>query len=213
MLRGSLDCSAFFVLALPCCADEEQPAAAQEQQGRTYVQEQQQLKKAFLSAFDEEAPEGAGEDAFGSGVLQQRKRKQQQKLARKAAAGSDAGSSSGEEEGDDAEEGAAGGAGAGRDGNADAARVQQLLDGYFGRDAELDPKEKFLKRYILNKVRGTGVQYSGWRYSAVPAGSRLARCSSCFLRPGAPWCCVVCVSNMCCPLPACPAGLGGGGRR
>ena len=165
------------------------------------MQEQQQLKKAFLSAFDEEAPEGAGEDAFGSGVLQQRTRKQQQKLARKAAAGSDA------------EEGAAGGAGAGRGGNADAARVQQLLDGYFGRDAELDPNEKFLKRYILNKVRGTGVQYSGWRYSAVPAGSRLARCCSCFLRPGAPWCCVLCVSNMCCPLPACPAGLGGGGGR
>ena len=92
-------------------------------------------------------------------------------------------------------------------------RVQQLLDGYFGRDAELDPNEKFLKRYILNKVRGTGVQYSGWRYSAVPAGSRLARCCSCFLRPGAPWCCVLCVSNMCCPLPACPAGLGGGGGR
>ncbi|KAL4445294.1 hypothetical protein ABPG77_011119 [Micractinium sp. CCAP 211/92] len=106
---------------------------------RTYAQEQDELKRAFLSAFEEtEAGEAAdGEGGFGAGVLKQRADK-----ARKAAdraAGQDGG---GQEPG--------GGGGGG--GPADAeAKVQQLLDGYFGRDEELSKEDRFLKRYILNK--------------------------------------------------------------
>lgn len=118
-------------------ADEEELAGRAPP--RTYAQEQDELKRAFLSAFEEtEAGEAAdGEGGFGAGVLKQRADK-----ARKAAeraAGQDGG---GQEPG-----------GGGGGGTADAeARVQQLLDGYFGRDEELSKEDRFLKRYILNKV-------------------------------------------------------------
>lgn len=123
-------------------SDEGEPAAARPQP-RTYTQEQQDLKQAFLAAFEEnvEGGGGGGEggDGFGDGVLQQRPKKKKQRQA----AASDGSSDEGEGE-------EAAGAGAGQD---DEARVQQLLDGYFGRDAELSAEDKFLKRYILNKVR------------------------------------------------------------
>lgn len=129
-------------LTLLTSAEDEGPAAAakQQQQGRTYAQEQEELKKAFLSAFEEEAgAEGQGGDGFGSGVLQARKKKG----AAAAAEGSDT----------DDEAAGMGGDGAGEESEAAAAaRVQQLLDGYFGRDEQLSADDRFLKRYILNKV-------------------------------------------------------------
>lgn len=126
---------------MPPLADEERADGALP---RTYAQEQHELKKAFLTAFDEtEAGEGAdGEGGFASGVLKQRARK-----AKAAAAAEQAAEGAGE----GGEAGARGGAVA--DAPADPeARVQQLLDGYFGRDEQLSKEDRFLKRYILNKV-------------------------------------------------------------
>ena len=99
-----------------------------------YDQEQRDLKRAFLQAFEQEVggeegavgereTEGAGE--FGGGVLHQRKRAR----------------GDGEQDG-----------GAGRRG-ASGQQVAELLDGYFGRDEELGDADRFLKHYILNKVR------------------------------------------------------------
>lgn len=97
------------------------------------------MKNAFLSAFEEEVgAAGEGGEGFGSGVLQARKQK------KGAAAG-----------GSDAEDEAVGMEAGGEGGESEAAaaaRVQQLLDGYFGRDEQLSADDRFLKRYILNKV-------------------------------------------------------------
>ncbi|PSC75398.1 KRI1-like protein [Micractinium conductrix] len=111
-------------------------------QPRTYAQEQDELKQAFLSAFDEGEAAGADADSFGAGVLKERKRRAK---GRQQGGGNDGAEAAEEQE-------AGGGGGAAGRGGADAEdRVQQLLDGYFGRDEELSKEDRFLKKYILNK--------------------------------------------------------------
>ena len=102
------------------------------------------MKQAFLSAFDEGEAAGADADSFGAGVLKERKRRAK---GRQQGGGNDGAEAAEEQE-------AGGGGGAAGRGGADAEdRVQQLLDGYFGRDEELSKEDRFLKKYILNKVR------------------------------------------------------------
>ena len=118
--------------------EEDAAAGAGRRRGpavKTYGQEQEELKGAFLQAFEEEvgqeaaaAAGGDGEDEFG-GVLKRRHKPQR----------------------DDAE----GGAGEGQ-GGGEEARVQALLNGYFGADDALPEGDRFLKSYILNKVRRAG---------------------------------------------------------
>jgi protein KRI1 len=128
--------------AAEASSSDSEGTAGAGQQPRSYAQEQQELKQAFLQAFDEEVEGGgeeeeqaAGGEEFGAGVLQQRKKRQ------RAAAADDEGQE------DDAATAAAVGSV-----DPDEARVQQLLDGYFGREEEMTADDKFLKRYILNKV-------------------------------------------------------------
>lgn len=93
-----------------------------------------------------------GGDGFGAGVLQQRK-KQKQRQQRGEGSDSD----------DDAAADGGEGAAEGGDGGATAERVQALLDGYFGRDDQLSADDRFLKRYILNKVTSCcGWGEGGW---------------------------------------------------
>ncbi|KAL4428120.1 hypothetical protein ABPG75_002209 [Micractinium tetrahymenae] len=121
--------------------DSDEEEGAGKAPPRTYAQEQQELKKAFLTAFEETEAAAPGEDGFGAGVLKQRAKKGKAAAAAERAA---------EEDAEDGERGGGGRGGGG--GAADAeARVQQLLDGYFGRDEELSKEDRFLKRYILNK--------------------------------------------------------------
>lgn len=165
-------CAAMNCPLCPPAADDEAPAAAakQQQQGRTYVQEQEELKKAFLSAFEEEveAEGGDGGDGFGAGVLQARRQKK--------------GAAAAEAPGSDIEDEAAGmGGGEGEGGESEAAaaaRVQQLLDGYFGRDEQLSADDRFLKRYILNKVGG----WAGWRAGGEWLGGWRGWLARCFCR-------------------------------
>lgn len=100
-----------------------------------------------------------GADGFGSGVLQQRRRQ----AAAAAAAAAKRGSGGGEEEGSESseEEEEDGGGGGGQQGGA-SGRVQELLDGYFGRDDQLSADDRFLKRYILKKACWRGGWWDVW---------------------------------------------------
>ena len=146
----------------PGPADEEGPSGRAPPQ--TYAEEQEDLKRAFLSAFEEaEGGEGGGGDgAFGAGELKQRAGK--------------AGKAADQAAGEGARAAAPGGGGGG--GAADTeARVQQLLDGYFGRDEELSKEDRFLKRYILNKVIGQAALRRGGGAAARSRWPRPSRCA------------------------------------
>lgn len=115
--------------------DDVAAGAASQEQPRSYTREQRELKQAFLQAFEQEVEgdNAQADDGFAAGVLQQRSKRQER--------GADPGGGGSDSEGGEAEAGGA----------ADA-RVPQLLDSFFGRDEQLSADDRFLKRYILNKV-------------------------------------------------------------
>ncbi|WIA17436.1 hypothetical protein OEZ85_014286 [Tetradesmus obliquus] len=90
----------------------------------SYAAEQQELKKAFLQAAEQALDGNEGEDAAAKDLVKKRRAA--------AAAG-------------EGEAAAAGGAGKEQ-------QVNELLDEYFGRDAELTEADAFLKAYLANKA-------------------------------------------------------------
>lgn len=96
---------------------------------KTYQQEQDEARAAFLNAAQELDSEEEGE-AFGGGLLK-KKKKTADEMKRDAQEDAAYAAEQAEKE--------------------KLARQQNILDEYFGREEELDENARFLKSYILNR--------------------------------------------------------------